>query len=475
MYIGRLTRKALALGVGRGASVAALFILNIALVRWWTQEEFGQFHQVRLVLSLAALLDLGLPVGLLQATSGMEPDRREEVFRRGVFLSLAVGILTGTGFLVASLLVGNPAIASALPLAGLIIGATIPSAALESVLIVREQHIRASVIGGLSAVGGLVLSVFVLFQHPTLAAVYGALALAALSRLAALWWKSGIRLPAARPAEGSIWSLVGTSLAVSANRLLGMASGSVDRVVIAMFFSAATLGWYVTGAWEVPFMSVFFGAVSSAILPEMSEHWAAGRRTDFLALWKGAATRAAWIVFPLWLWSWVWAPELLRVLFTVAYEDGLPVFRTYLLMLPLRVAIYSTLFIAMNETRLLLVGAALDLVLNLGLSVLLAPLVGPLGPAIAATAVTWVQAAFYLTVARQKVGVSFRAIMSWGDLARALVVATVAVLPTIVVRSWVDSDLARLGLALVFTAGVAFLFIVRTVGNPFGRGRALNR
>jgi len=471
VQFGRLTRKALALGLGRGFAVVAQFAINLLLVRWWTPEEFGQFHQVRAVLAVAALLDLGLPVGLLQAASGMEGERRDELFRRGVSLAMVAGFLTGVAFALAGLVVEDAAVAASLPFAGLLIAATIPAAALESVLVVRERHVRASVIGGGAAVAGFIASALVLLWHPTLSAVYACLAAAAIGRLAALFAQSGIAWRTrsirhlVRLWGGGIWPLVRMSLAVSANRLLGMASAAVDRNVVAALFSAATLGWYVTGAWEVPFMAVFFGAITSAVLPEMSEHWAAGRRRDFLAVWQGAVARAAWIVFPIWLWSWVWAPELLRVLFTAQYEDGLPVFRVYLLMLPLRVAIYSALLVAMNEARLLLWGSVLDFAVNLGVSVALGYTIGPLGPAIATTLGTYLQVVFYLVVLRRRLGISTIGLLPWGDLARAAVASAVAVVPTLIARWWIESDFVRIGLTFALTACVVGVVLFRAFGS----------
>ena len=472
MRIGHLTRKAATLGVGRGTVVLAQFAINLVLVRWWMPEEFGRFHQIRLLLTLAALLDLGLPIGLLQASGGMTPHQRDDLFRRGISFSLVLGILAGVGFVCVGLILPDQAIAHALPAAGLLIAATIPAAALESVLVVQERHLRASIIGAAAALGGLAASSLVLFRHPTVDAVYLCLALAGVSRLVALWKWSGVPWQVLCAWPSAIWPLLRTSFAASANRLLAMLSASVDRAVVALLFSAGTLGWYVTGAWEVPFMSVFFGAIVSTILPEMSEHWAAGRTQDFLAVWHAAIRRTAWIVFPLWLWVWVWAPELLQLLFTSRFEDGLPVFRVYLLVLPLRVAVYSVLFLAMNETRLLLWGAALDLTLNVCLSVALAALIGPIGPAVATTTATWVQTLYYLIVLARPLKMPVSRLLPWGALCRALATASVAVLPTIAVRSWVQGDALRLLVALIGTVGVLGVFMIRRAsGTSSGRSR----
>jgi O-antigen/teichoic acid export membrane protein len=182
----------------------------------------------------------------------------------------------------------------------------------------------------------------------------------------------------------------------------------------------------------------------------------------------------AWLVLPVWLWAWVWAPELLRVLFTANYEDGLPIFRIYLLVLPLRVAVYSVLFLAMNQTRLLLWGAALDLLLNIALSILLAGMVGPRGPAIATTAVTWLQTLFYLVAAAKAMRIPVTALLPWGDLIRALVAGSVAVLPTLGARWWMEGDLARVAATLGFAAAIVALFLSRKGTSPF-RGPATVR
>ena len=406
---GHLTRKAAAIGFGRMAVVASQFLLNMLLVRWWRPELFGdlfgQFQEVRVAIGLAALLDLGLPLGLLQATAGMADRRRDEVFLHGISLALLCGLAAGVLMAPYGLLASDT-IPFAWPAAGLLIAATIPSAALESVLTVRNLHVRSSVISGAAGLIGLALSAGALLVHPTAETVYLCLAVPAIIRLVALWRLSGLGLPTI-PTVRDIGPLVAMSLRVSGVRLLGMLSMQVDRVVVTAFFSAATLGHYVTGAWEVPFMTVFLGAILAAILPDMSEHWAAERREDMLAIWKGAVSRAAWLVFPVWLWAWIWAPELIAALFTPEYADSVPVFRAYLLVLPLRVASWAAPLIAMDRTRVLLWGAAADVAVNVAASLVLAGAFGWwIGPAVATALGTYVQILVYLTFIRKYVGVS---------------------------------------------------------------------
>lgn len=472
MRIGRLTEKALMLALGRSASVAAQFAVSLLLVRWWTADEFGRFQLVRVMVGVAALFDLGLPVGLLQATGGMTAERRQRIFRLGAAASVAVGLLVGMVLLALAPVTADAAVRRALPFAALLVAATIPAGALESILVVRERHRAAGMVALVAAVGGLAASVLVLMVHPTLAAVYGALAFAAVARLGALVPYAGLSLPrlrqpALRTWMAEAWPLVRTSLVVSANRFVGMASAQLDRVVVAALFSAATLGHYAVGAWEVPFVAIFFSAIVSAIVPEMSEHWAAGRRDDFLAVWKEAVARAAWIVFPIWLWAWIWAPEILRVLFTSRYADALPVFRAYLLMLPLRVAVYSALLVAMGAMRALLVGALLDLALNAALSVTLARLVGPVGPAAATAAATYIQVVYYLAYVRRRLAVPARRLLPWPALGRALVVAAAATLPTALLRSWRATDLVLLMLASAIAAAVVGLVMYVTAAGLF--------
>ncbi len=465
MALGRLTRKAATLGLGRVSAVLARFGLSILLVRWWTPELYGQFHQIRVMIEVAALLDLGLPMGLLQAAAGKKGHERDDVFRRGAALALVAGALAGLILAAYGLISGGP-LAAALPVAGIMIAATIPSSALESALVVKDRHLQASLIGGLSGLAGFGLGALVLFVHPTLLGVYSGLALSALARLVALWWSGRLRRLVV-PWSVQTWSLLRLSIQVSGNRLLSMLSAQVDRIVIGLSFSAGTLGHYVNGAWEVPFMGIFFGAITAAMLPDMSEHWARGRPGDMHAIWKGAAERAAWIVFPLFLWAWIWGPEILRVLFTQEYVDALPVFRLYLLMLPLRIAIYSALLIAMDEVRLLVWGALLDVVVNAALSIALAHTVGWLGPAAATAAGTYAQVVFYAYHSVDRLGTRFSRFLPWRRLLLAAMSAAVAVVPTLLFRRYVEGDVPLLILSAAFAGVVNGGLVLRICGREF--------
>jgi O-antigen/teichoic acid export membrane protein len=480
LNVGRLTEKALTLAVGRGAVVLSQFAINLLLVRWWLPEQVGQFHQIRLMIGVACLLDLGLPIGLLQATAGMDETTRGRLLERGASLTTCIGVLAGICLLVVAVFFDLGPDGGVLPLAGVIVAANVASAALESLLVVKERHRVAGFVSVIAASFGLIGGVAVLLLHPTqgassaIAAVYGVLAVAAVGRFIALWRESGAgrSLVAAwsSSALAEVWPLVRSSLVISANRVANAATGWIDRAVVAVVFPAATLGYYETGAWEVPFMAVAFGAIFAAIVPEMSEHWAAGRTDDVLAVWKGATARAGWLVLPMWLWAWVWAPELLRLLFTADYSVyGLPVFRTYLLTMPLRVAVYGALLIAMEQRRVLLLGSLLDVVTNVALSVVLAGAIGPVGPALATVIGTYCQIGCYMIFVRRRLGVSIRHLMPWSELGRAFGAASIGVLPTIIARRYIDGDVLLLAVGFVFSALVIGAIGVYSSGHLFLR------
>jgi len=451
---GRLTRKTVALSVGRGAGVAAQFALNMLLVRVVSQHDFGWFHEIRVVLTFAALLDLGIPLGLLQVAGAAEPGRRHDLYRTALAIAGAAGLATGAILFLVGFLPAFPGLSSAFAWSGFLIAATIVAAVLESALVVEDRHAAIAAISAISALGGLALALVGVLWRPSISVAYAALALAACARAVALAKVTGVAWTGVqwRPLAGA-GQLLKTSIAVSGHRALGIASGTIDRAVVGIFFSAGTLAWYVTGAWEVPFMSVFFSAIASAILPEMSAHWTAKRNVDVLAVWHRSITMSAWLIFPIWLWSWIWAPELLRVLFTRQYEDGLPVFRIYLLALPVRIAVYSSLLVAMGRSRVLVNGAVIDVAVNLVLSVVLAAAIGPLGPAIATAVATYVQAGYYVASVRGELRTERVGFFPWGSLFWALTGAGLVTLPTLVLRRVFEGDLPRAGIALAWTGG----------------------
>jgi O-antigen/teichoic acid export membrane protein len=263
--------------------------------------------------------------------------------------------------------------------------------------------------------------------------------------------------------------LIRISLGVSATRMFGMVSAWIDRAVVMTFFSASALGVYVAGAWEVPFMAIFFGAITAAIVPEMSDHWGAGRREDALAVWKGAVSRSAWLIFPLWIWALLWAPELIRVLFTTTYGDAVPIFRAYLLMLPLRVAVFGAFLVAIGEVRAMIVGAAIDVAVNLCASVVLATSVGMIGPALATALGTYAQVGYYLVFIRRRLQLTFGEILPWRDLTKAIVVALAVIAPTVAARMWLESDAAVLIVSAAFVGTVFATLAYYGVGGLFVR------
>lgn len=99
-----------------------------------------------------------------------------------------------------------------------------------------------------------------------------------------------------------------------------------------------------------------------------------------------------------------------------------------------------------NRPALNLVNAGIGVGLQLGLSLVLIPLLGPLGAAVALAAASVLQAAVRLVQLRLLLGFH----VPWGTLARPLGIALLAMVPALALRAWWRGPVGGLAAAAVF-------------------------
>jgi O-antigen/teichoic acid export membrane protein len=121
-------------------------------------------------------------------------------------------------------------------------------------------------------------------------------------------------------------------------------------------------------------------------------------------VYRAAVRKNALIIFPFAVLGLIFATPLITFLYTETYLGSVPFFRVYLLNLPLRVATYGIIFMALRKTRYIMINSLVTLGLNLVLNLVLVRLIGMMGAVIATVIVTWLSVALYLYWMRHKLG-----------------------------------------------------------------------
>jgi len=169
---------------------------------------------------------------------------------------------------------------------------------------------------------------------------------------------------------------------------------------------------------------LLLAGVVSVLVPEISRLFQAGELGEIHALWQRAVVRLALLVLPLAAFLLVFAEPMIAWMYP-QYDRSVWVFRLYLLVLPLRCAIYNPLLVGMGKARWALWGSLGDLLCNIGLSVALigilqksAPEWAFVGPAIATVSSTYLQVLFLLAAIGWHLRWSLAKLLPWANLLR---------------------------------------------------------
>jgi O-antigen/teichoic acid export membrane protein len=467
MGAGRLTRKIGIVAVGRAASALSIIAVNAIVARAWSVEECGLFGATWFLgNTLVPIFLLGLPTSLLY----FFPLRTN----RGALVGQALGCLLASGLLLsATLYFFGPHISQWLEgglarnhpitpylwpiipyLFSIVVGGFV-----EAALVASDREIGLAWLNlamGASLVAAALGALFLGLRPEQTLALFSGLG---LGRLATGFWL-------VRRALGgqSWWDWAGLgeflryARPIGFNDAVGSLSRFVDRFVVGYFFAAGTFAQYHFGAIEVP-VSLLLAAIVSVLVPEISRLYQDRRLDEIQALWQRAVSRLALVVLPLAAFLLVFADPFIGWIFPAGYARSAWVFRLYLLVLPLRCAIYNPLLVGMGKARWALWGSLGDLGCNVVLSLALVhyllevrPEWAFLGPAVATVCSTYFQVAFLLAAIGGHLHWSLRRILPWGRLLRIGAFAGGAALAS----RWVTSGLSGELLQLM-AGGICFL------------------
>lgn len=136
----------------------------------------------------------------------------------------------------------------------------------------------------------------------------------------------------------------------------------------------ATFAVFRYGARELPFVAAVINGAMVVVLPQLTEATGPG-----LALLKATARRLNHYLFGGALALLLTADLWWTAVFTPAFAPSLPVFRAYLFVVVSRLLFPTPVLTALGHTRWLVAFVGLEVVLNVGLSLLLAPRFGLVG------------------------------------------------------------------------------------------------
>ncbi len=468
--------RAVLVTIGRSLYVASVFVLNIGLARAMGPESFGSFQQVFIFNALFLILSLGIPETVYFFVPRLEGDEKTRFLGQTMALLLVSGMVTAGIFTLCAPLFAwsqrNHAIIPHLRLFG-IYGCFYIASSFADPLFITFR--RTSYVFLLNLLHGVFLvgltawyylapvQTIMLFKAM---AVFGAFRYG-LSMLLAMSIRSETGPVSIFRGSNNLMKQLVFALPIVLTSTVDIISRWLDKFVVSAVFGPETLGVFFVGAIEIPFVAVMVSSVYSVISPLLNSYHHSGDSEKFIRLVNTTFKILARLIWPLFVYCFVFADLLITVVFKETFAGAVLPFRIYLLLLPLRVASYGVILIALGKPQSVFRTAVLALLINLVLNILLALTVGYWGPAAATVIATYIHVLLLVVIILRQTNVKVSELIPFPQLFAVGVTSLFAVMIAFALSLTVHNDIARIAVSLVsFIIAYALLAVRAGFLNP---------
>ena len=428
----RIRTRSLIITLSQGLTQAAGLLQGIILVRIITQADLGTFRQTLVAYGiLAGLLAFQFENSLLYFIPKMDPRMRRPLLAQTFLATAVMAVLIACGLFFAAAPIAramhNPALVGPLRVMALYPFVDRMIAIIPPFMVSLDRAARAAAYSLAAAAGRVTLVIVVFALGGTVTtAVWGAVA--GVSAVALIGGVDMLRLSgpgAFRLDRGLLLEQWSYTWPLWATALVAVVNVQFAKLLISLFFTPESFAVYSCGALEVPIISIVVGSVATATMPNLVLLAERGEKLAALDLWQEGARKCSLIVFPVFGFLAFVAADLIVLLYGRDYAMAAWPFELYLMLLPIRVTVYATLFRALGKTGPVLAAQALSLAANVALSTAITwaggrTTLGFIGPALGAVLSQLVGVIYMLVSLRGLIRVRFAALMRWKELAGLL-------------------------------------------------------
>lgn len=465
-----LGSDALQLTMSKMVVLIISMVTGMLLSRFRSFEEYGTYSQITMVVTMVTtIVMMGLPNSLnyFLAKADTNEERRHFLsvyYTASTALSLLVGIVL---VCITPLLVAyfqNPLIKNFIYFLALFPWTKIICSSVENVLVVYRKTGFIAVYRIANSISLLGIIVLVQLMNWSFS-VYMLLYLL-VEAVFTLWVYTIVYCNAGSIGFSFDFHLIKTilvfSIPLGLASMVGTLNVELDKFVIGGMMGTEKLAIYTNASKEMP-VTIIASSITAVLMPQMVRMLKNGKKTDAVKLWGNATALSFTVICFLAFALFVFAPEVMTVLYSEKYISGTPVFRVYSLVLLLRCTYFGMILNTTGHTKFIFYSSLGSLALNLALNYLFYYLVGFIGPAIASFVSQLFIDILQLIWSARLLKISFSKIFPWKYLAAVLLfnIASAAVFMllkmVIPLENYVGAVLEAIILGIVWFIFVALL------------------
>ena len=240
---------------------------------------------------------------------------------------------------------------------------------------------------------------------------------------------------ALRNAEGNLSGIVHSEclaeqlkymLPLGAISLVSLFSSSIDRLIVTFFMGIDNFALYDRGAMKIPVISSLSITVGAVIMPKLVDYYKNNNIKELLRIWHVSIEKVALIIFPCFVFLFIFAQQIITLLYTDAFENSVIIFRIYLLILLFSLTIYGNIFNATNRNTWFLCIHVMSVLLYAPLCLMMVKLYGNTGPAVATVMLYVGLSVANLLTIKHILSVKIKDVFPWGFLSKLMVCSIVS-------------------------------------------------
>ena len=472
--VHRLWRRALSLGVANAFDYGLQFLLPMVLVRCLEPAAFGQYRLLWLAVgTVAALATLAMPPSLYYFLP------RSDSATKRLYINQTLLFLVLSGLIAAWLVSAwNPwlplkmrGLAEHEAVVPVFVLLWVVASLLDMLPMIEERVMwQAKATVGLAALRAVALSLTaVLTQElePVLLALlaFVVFKLALLLGYVAIY--HGLRRPIVR--WGAFVDQVKYAAPFGASGALYELRWQADQWVAAALFPLGRFASFSIAAILGPLLNLFRQSVNNAFMPSMSRLQAAGDLPGMIELNSRANVMVGSFIYPLLAFAFVFAEDIVTIVYTAAYVDAAPVMRVYTIGFLASVVELATVMLLLRQGGFMMRLNLLVLPLCVALSWYAAYRFGFAGAAAGSVTAIYIDRIATLRRIALRSGVAFRQLQDWRSLGRLMLSAALAAILAwciVVLHFGTSAPLMRLAVGgAVLVAGYAAVAALLGVGR----------
>jgi O-antigen/teichoic acid export membrane protein len=196
--------------------------------------------------------------------------------------------------------------------------------------------------------------------------------------------------------------------------------GQADQWVAASLFALSSFAAFSIAGLVGQVVQLVRESVVQAFLPIMSRMHAGGDLRGVMQMNSRANLLVGTLLYPLLAFAFVFAEEIVTVVYTAAYVDAAPAMRVYIAGMAAQVVEMGSIVLILREGAFALRVAALVLPVAVAVSWTAAQLVGLAGAAAGSVVAIYLDRVFMVRRVSRHTGIPVRELQDWAGLARSL-------------------------------------------------------